>query len=910
MGKGGLIATLGIGLKLNDKGFKSGIKNALSGANQLERAFKGVAGVVAGALSVKALVSFGSSCIELGSNLSEVQNVVDTVFPSMNQQINEFSKNAMTQFGISETLAKNYTSTLGAMSRAFGYSEAEAYAQATALTGLVGDMASFYNKSTDETFNVVKAIYSGETEVLKAYGIVMTETALNEYAMQMGINKTVSAMTEQEKVALRLSFVQDRMSMASGDFAKTSDSWANQTRMLTLAWDSFKATIGQGLINVLTPIVQWFNAIMASAQACAQAFADFTASLMGISSVIGGGGAGALASDMAGVAESAEATNRSIGGAGGGAKKLKGILAGFDKLNILNSKSGGGGGGGGGVASALAPMAEAKPLVDSIKENISGAMANIRDAVAPTVDALKRLKNEGLTEVANFTWENAQRFYDHFLVPVASWTFGEGLPRFIDALNGGLVSIDWDNLIDKFTRFYDALAPFAINVGEGLLWFWENVLVPLGSWTIDEVLPQFLDTLSSALEVLNAVIDALQPVWQSFWDNVLVPIASWTADTFISIWDSINDKLKTFADWCKENPSKIQTITGILVAFFAVWEVMKIADFITCCGGVVGALTTVGFQFLTSTGLITAWNAVTTVASGVASVFAGAMSFLTSPIGLVVLAIGALIAVITALALNWDTVKEALLKGWEAVKKGFSKVAEFFGQVFQEGYDAIVNIFSAVGEWASGVWDNIKSGFSSAVSWFGETFGGAFDAIKEAFTGIGEWASGLWEDIVERFSSIGESIGEAIGGAFRTIVNGVLQTIENTINTGIGFINGAVSLLNEIPGVNISGFSELELPRLAQGGFVEANTPQLAMIGDNRHEGEIVAPESKISEAVAQGMAGLVPAIANAVASAVRGIKPNSSNDRPIQILLDGQVIYDTVTEYQGRANSRSGGRA
>lgn len=868
----GEVGKIKLNLSLNDKGFHRQMKAATKAVDGLGVSFKKLAGIAAGALSVKALVDFSKSCLELGSNLSEVQNVVDTVFPNMSSQANEWAKSALKSFGMSETVAKNYMSTLGGMSKAFGYTEEEAFEQAKALTALAGDMASFYNKSTDETYNAMKAVYSGETEVLKQYGVVMTEAALNEYAMQQGISKTVSAMTEQEKVGLRLAFVQDKLSMASGDFAKTSGSWANQTRVLSLQWESFKATIGQGLINVLTPVVQWLNNILAAAQGAAQAFANFTASLMGVSSALGLSSGGGVAKDMAGAAEGAEQTKKSLGGAGGAAKKLKGILAGFDKLNVLNDNSAGGGGGGGGsVAPVEMPAIDSGSIAKNMQKAVSDAMGKASEIFKPFVESFK-------TQFAK---------------------------------------IDWDNLKKKFDDLVQALKPLGEKMGQGLFWFWDEVLVPVAAWTIGTVLPTFIETLTNVLGILNGVLDALQPLWQSFWDDVLKPVASWAAGTFISAWEDINNALKTFGDWVKSNPKKVQSATKIIIGFFAAWEAIKIINavgavgsFIKCCGGLGGALVTVGYQILSSTGLISVWTAITSAASLVATGFAAVMTFLTSPIGLVVLGIAALIAVITALALNWDEVKEFLLKGWEKVKEAFSTAGQWFSEKFTSAMNGIKNAFASIGSWASEKWNSIKNIFTSVPSWFSEKFKDAFTKIKAAFGTVGEWASGLWNTITSKFTTIGTNIANAVSGAFKAGINGVIGTIEKTINSAVDLINGAIGLINKIPNVSVGTVGKVTLPRLAQGGFVEANTPQMAVIGDNRHEGEIVAPESKISEAVAAGMAGLVPAIASAVANAVRNVKGNSNEDRPFVIQLDGQTIYNSVKKYEYSANSRSGGRA
>ena len=207
-------------------------------SNSFQRQMAGITGLakkagaaLAGAFAVKKIVDFGKKCLELGSDLAEVQNVVDVTFPHMTSQVDQFAKSAAMSFGLSETMAKKYTGTFGAMAKAFGFSEQAAYDMSATLTGLTGDVASFYNLSQDEAYTKLKSVFTGETESLKDLGVVMTQTALDSYALANGFGKTTSAMTEAEKVSLRYTFVQDQLSAAQGDFARTSDSWANQVRV-------------------------------------------------------------------------------------------------------------------------------------------------------------------------------------------------------------------------------------------------------------------------------------------------------------------------------------------------------------------------------------------------------------------------------------------------------------------------------------------------------------------------------------------------------------------------------------------------------------------------------------------------------------------------------------------------------
>lgn len=240
----------------------------------LANGFKKLGAVLASAAIIDKLVDFGKQAVNLGSDLEEVQNVVDVTFTTMSESVNHFAKDAAKTAGLSETMAKRYVGTFGAMADSFGFAEAEAYEMSTTLTQLSGDVASFYNITQDEAMTKLKGVFTGETEALKELGVVMTQSALDAYALANGVDKTTSAMTEQEKVALRYQFVMDQLSSASGDFVRTSDSWANQTRVLQLQFESLSATIGQGLIGVLSPAIQFINStVMPALQKMADGFA-------------------------------------------------------------------------------------------------------------------------------------------------------------------------------------------------------------------------------------------------------------------------------------------------------------------------------------------------------------------------------------------------------------------------------------------------------------------------------------------------------------------------------------------------------------------------------------------------------------------------------------------------------------
>ncbi|WP_312426317.1 phage tail protein [Lacrimispora sp.] len=309
---------------------------------------------LAAAFAVKKIIDFGKSAIELGSQLAEVDNVIQQAVPSMEKQIDSFAKNAIKQFGMSETAAKRYTGVFASMARGFGFTEKSAASMGTSLTGLAADVASFYDTSQSEAFTKLKSIFTGETESLKDLGVVMTQSALDAYALANGYGKTTKSMSEAEKVALRYAFVQEKLRFAQGDFARTSGSWANQVRILSEQFNALKATIGQGLINVLTPVIQVINTIIGKLMSLANAFKAFTELISGKKSS-GGGVSAAAATGMEAITDAADNASGAIGGTGGAAKKaakdIKGISTGIDELNIINPDTGSDGGGSSGGGS-------------------------------------------------------------------------------------------------------------------------------------------------------------------------------------------------------------------------------------------------------------------------------------------------------------------------------------------------------------------------------------------------------------------------------------------------------------------------------------------------------------------------------------------------------------------------------
>lgn len=211
--------------------------------------------------AVREIYEFGKQSIELASDLEEVQNVVDVTFGDASEAIYEFAQTAPQAFGVTSLQAQQFAGRFGAAFKAMGIESEEVLTEmSTTLVGLSGDLASFYNLSADETYTkVFSGVISGETEGLKALGVVMTETNLKAFAMEQGITKSYSAMTASEKAMLRYQYLLSATADAQGDFARTSDSYANQTKILQMNLQSLGAAIGSELLPTITSSVSSIN---------------------------------------------------------------------------------------------------------------------------------------------------------------------------------------------------------------------------------------------------------------------------------------------------------------------------------------------------------------------------------------------------------------------------------------------------------------------------------------------------------------------------------------------------------------------------------------------------------------------------------------------------------------------------
>ena len=478
------------------------------------------------------MISFGKEAIELGSDLQEVQNVVDVTFTTMSDKVNEFAQGAAEAAGLSETMAKKYVGTFGAMAKAFGFAETESFDMATALTQLTGDVASFYNLTQDEAYTKLKSVFTGETESLKELGVVMTQNALDSFAMANGWGKTTAQMEEQEKVALRYAFVQKQLSAASGDFIRTQDSWANQMRILNLNFDSFKANIGQALINVFTPFLQILNQLVGKMAELSSKFVAFSELITGRGSSGGGSPGEALADISGGYDDVADSTKKAT-------KAQNKYLSGLDELNVLSQNQDIESGGVGAITpyeEAVAPEKGNENLEDTV--SLLDIMRDKLDALSSEYPII-----EHLTGVIVGTFELLEKVFTD-LFELVTKPFTDNSDGFLMAATNigkflldiyGRVIEGWDFFIEELNRVYDETIGPVIDhitedvsnlVGNFLTWFNEDMSPVLERWgdKFDEVWTNHIDPLATKFAEFYGF---LAEEVQYLWDELFAPFFEW-----------------------------------------------------------------------------------------------------------------------------------------------------------------------------------------------------------------------------------------------------------------------------------------------------------------------------------------------------------------------------------------------
>lgn len=557
----GYDGSIRIDTRVNVKGFNDGIKNMQSGMNRIKSSLGGLAKAIGAAFAIRSLINFGKQAVTIASDLTEVQNVVETAFGSMTDQVDEWSKSSIKNFGMSELAAKRTASTYMAMNAGMGLVGQGAADMAMRVAERTADVASFYNMTQEEADTMLKSIWTGETETLKRIGVVMTQTNLDAYALANGYGKTVKKMTQAEQVQLRYAFVMNQTRLAAGDFVRTQDSWANQTRILSEQWKQFLGIMGGMLIQVLTPAIKFLNQFVGALIQWAQTISNAVSGLFGKSQQ-NAAAAGSAAAQLGASSEDAAAGQSDLAKETKKAnKELKNQQGSIDELNILSVDSGSSeeSGGvaaipsvGGLAATAIDETGTSESLerlksmfraaADYISRNFGPPISETISKIAPQIDRFKNTLKTIWSDIGTLG------------APLKQWFVQDFTPFLQTYIRvwGDIVS----GLFDSFNMvFYD---------------IWKIAVFPVMQKFVTVILPLLTQVGTRILTTLGNVFNVVKTVFDALWRDVISPTIGLVIQIWGDMWDILAGLWDSYGQPIFDNIDK--AINNIKTIFLSLWN--------------------------------------------------------------------------------------------------------------------------------------------------------------------------------------------------------------------------------------------------------------------------------------------------------------------------------------------------
>lgn len=738
---------------------QAGLKKGISG---IGTSLKGITKVVAAAFSVKVIYNFSKACIQAASDLQEVQNVVDTVFGESSAIIDNFAKNAVKSLGLSELSAKKYASTMGAMLKSMKLSDKQVLVMSQNMTALAGDIASFYNLSGDEAFQKIRSGISGETEPLKQLGINLSVANMEAYALSQGIDKSYNSMTQAEQAILRYNYLLDVTKDAQGDFARTSGSWANQVKVLSEQWNTFKSVLGSSFIQVLTPVVRALNLIMEKLIVAGQYFQRFIYMITGVKPETKG-----ASTAISGLGNSLDDTTKK-------AKKTKKALEGlqsFDRLNVLDKSDGddsysdSGGAGGMAINDAydFSDITTATDAIDKSFEEIDKKLQQMKslfdaawnsDVVQSFVYAAKEsiqflfdfvvAMGSALWENLQLTWSNIQLDVEATLANITElWTLfwtdlGDTINEYSQPIIDGMVGLFnsvWtdavDPLIQQITKCWKDFTSILLE-----LWkkYGKDILDDLGEFVVKTI-----------------------ELFQSIWDNVLEPIITPFLETISWLWDKhLKGLIQNIGEFIAELIDGALKIYNKFIQPIVMWLLEKLAP---------------AWSFLTTTviGLLgSMFGFISDIVSSIMRTLTGLIKFITG--------------VFTG---DWK-------KAWEGVKDIFKGIFDMLKSIVTTPINYIIDVLNGliaglnkikfdVPDWVPGIGGK-KFGFDIPKIQKFENGGVLF---KETYGVMGEYNNARFNpEIVSKESEMA------------SVFDGVMSKWANKLSKSSGKLSGTLKLVD------------------------------------------------------------------------------------------------------------------
>ena len=874
-------------------------------SNTISSSMGKIGKLLAGAFAIGSIINFGKECIELGSDLAEVQNVVDVTFGDMAENVNQFAKTAITQFGLSETSAKKYTSTMGAMLKSMGLTKEEALVMSKTITGLSADMASFYNLDNEVAFEKIRSGISGETEPLKQLGINMSVANLQAYALSQGITKAYSSMTQQEQALLRYNYLLSVTADAQGDFARTSNQWANQTRILAEQFNALKAEIGQGLIAAFTPVIRALNFLIAKLRVAAGYFRAFMEMIFGKQSVSEGSGMTDVASDVDTVTDSADGASDAVSGIGDSAKeaakKIKGSLSSFDELNVIgttDSSSGGSGSSGGGTGSGgLANMGGAIDVdLGETTEETYGLTKKL-DGLISRLNTLKDLFVKGF----KLSFETAD--LDALNNAIANIKTG-----FINVFGDGSILKAFTNMIRNLVFAAGATVGAWVSIGVTIA---TNLIGGIGIY-LNENAQYIKDRLISIFNV-GSEVAILWSSWAVTFADIFSAFGSEAGQQITAniIGVFLNGSLGVLEVASKLGRDIMKCIIqpiidnkdGLKKALEGTLEVIEVVS------GTIKDLVTDAMKKVIDVYDQYLEPAFEKIESGISKIVEATTNAYNTYIQPTLL----------KMAKSWDdfynsSLKPVVDKALTVFGKLIDGVAEIWDKTLSpfvawaidklapslgEAFESISKAFEVAGEIILGVVNSLLDVFDGLIDFLVGTFTGdwsrAWEGVKKTFKGIVDTFDSIvkdplnkvmkWmkESFVKDWENRCNSISRAWSNSWESMKTGAKNAINWIIDKMNGFIRGINNKLRftlpDIMGGAEIGFSIPQIPKLAKGGVL--TKPTIVEAGEYagaRSNPEIVTPQNLMYDTVMSANSELATSFFNAARMIVGAIENKDLN--------------------------------
>lgn len=862
------------GMMLNiNKDVKAGLNNVNStvnkGTSRLISIFKKVGAAIGIAFSLNAIRKFASGCIDLASDLTEVQNVIDVTFGDGADKINNFAKSAAKAFGLSELEAKEYTGTLGAMLKSMGLTSEQVSDMSMQLTGLAGDFASFYNLDSKTAFDKIRSGIMGETVPLKQLGINMSAANLQAFALTQGITKQYSAMSEAEKVLLRYNYLMSITSDAQGDFARNSASWANQIRILKLNFDNFKATLGQAFINILTPVLQILNQLIGYLNTAATAFASFIASITGQTQTA----TNAVGSVAKAIGDVGVSTCEAVEESAKSAKKAVGTIAGLDELVSLkkNDKS------------------DAKAGIAGGLDTSSLSTDVVEKTVTPTNQGFERLKGI-FNDVKNTIIDIGKAFKDNFL----------------NRLDG----VSFDNIKEGLKGIKDSL----LNIGQ-------------------DTSGPFKDMLEDWSGALGGFTGSASKVGAGIGEALIGGVSDYLTNNEGKLTDTINNIFTNLGDYFSNADSIVGKLGDLVYDFFTDDNTKKaVEDCTSILSDLVLEPSELMSQFLAdssaevNTYLDNLYPDIETALSDVSDL----VSDITGNIRKVVDDLFTSIdetyneyvkPALTNFREGFEQISETVLKVWhediypviqgwidefervyeKAIKPLIDRVIEFAGKLIENASEIYNKFIAPIVSW---LLDKLGPIFSTVFGTIGDVVGTAVELVAGLIDGLIQTIGGIIDFIVGVFTGDWEKAWEGLKDVVSGIWNALKSILIAPINLLIDGLNLFISGINKINfdvpdwvpiiGGKKFGFDIPKIPKLADGGIVTQAT--VALIGEAGAEGVIPLQNSQFIKDFARE-------VANAIGTNGIGNTPNIN----IGTLIQDDRGYEWLADIIARIMARNG---